>query len=287
MARILLQTTIPYIEDDWHVGRFSRLAQLLEDDGHDVTARNRETLSDGSDSVLSRLSTSGFDQLWLIAVDNGNGLAPADVRGILKFREKGRGVLTARDHHDMGASVLNLGTIGSVNNFHTFNRERDRRRLKRDDRDTKTISFPNYHSGKNGDFQRIVPLEPVHEVLRSSHSPSGVVEYFPAHPHEGALSVPLDMPYARVIATSLSTVSGRSFNLAVTIENEPTDNGHPNGRAVAISSFHQLADFNWDESASAPSFVTEARGSGLHDDPQRLEAFKDYIRNVAAWLSPA
>ena len=86
MARILLQTTIPYAENDWHAGRFSRLKQLLEEDGHDVTPRDRKALSDGSDAVLSRLSTSGFDQLWLIAVDTGNGLAPADVRGILQFR---------------------------------------------------------------------------------------------------------------------------------------------------------------------------------------------------------
>ena len=26
MARILLQTTIEAVEDDWHIGRFSRLA---------------------------------------------------------------------------------------------------------------------------------------------------------------------------------------------------------------------------------------------------------------------
>lgn len=286
MARILLQTTIPYIEDDWHVGRFSKLAQLLEDDGHDVAARNREPLEDGSDAVLSRLGTSGFDQLWLIAVDNGNGLAPADVRGIFRFREKGRGMLTARDHQDLGASLLNLGSIGSVNNFHSYNREHDRRRLMRDDRENRAISYPNYHSGRNGDYQRVIPMQPLHEVMRSPRSPSGVVEYFPAHPHEGALSVPRDMPYARVIATSMSTESGRAFNLAVALENEPSGNGHPYGRAIALSTFHQLADFNWDPNASAPSFVTEQRGDGIAGDPHRMEVFKDYIRNLARWLSP-
>ncbi|MGZ4716897.1 MAG: hypothetical protein ACXWCB_09405 [Acidimicrobiales bacterium] len=40
MARILLQTTIPDIPDDWNVGRFSLLADELARAGHEVTARN-------------------------------------------------------------------------------------------------------------------------------------------------------------------------------------------------------------------------------------------------------
>lgn len=286
MAKILLQTTLPRNEDDWHVGRFALLARLLRSAGHDVTARDREPDASGDDPVLSRLAESDFDQLWLIAVDTGNGLAPSDVRGILRFRERGGGVLTARDHQNLGASLLNLGALGSVNNFYTYNRERDRRRLRRDDRDNLSISYPNYHSGNNGDYQRIVPMEPVHEVLHTDKSASGFVEYFPAHPHEGALSVPVNIPYARVIATSTSAKSGRAFNLAVAIENEPTGNGHPCGRAIALSTFHQLADMNWDSSVAGPSFVTERPGSELRDHPQRLEAFKDYVRNIARWLSP-
>ena len=42
MARILLQTTIPDVADDWHVGRFSLLADELRRAGHEVTARNRD-----------------------------------------------------------------------------------------------------------------------------------------------------------------------------------------------------------------------------------------------------
>ena len=42
MARILLQTTIVDIPDDWNVGRFSLLADELRRAGHDVTARNRD-----------------------------------------------------------------------------------------------------------------------------------------------------------------------------------------------------------------------------------------------------
>jgi hypothetical protein len=258
MANILLQTTIGAATGEWDAARFSRLAELLRSEGHDVVCRDREPLEDGSDAVLSQLPASNFTQLWLIAADTGNGLAPADVRGILRFRERGGGVLTARDDKNRGASLLNLGAIGTVNNFHTYNRERGRRGLR--------------HSGKKGDYQRIVPAHPVHELLHTEKSPSGVVQFFPAYPHEGALSVPNNMPYARVIATSAGN-NARAFNLVVAIENEPTGNGHPCGRAIAISSLHHLADINWEALEK-------------HEEPQRFEAFKDYIRNIARWLSP-
>lgn len=29
MAKILLKTTIPYTDDDWHIGRFSLLARQI------------------------------------------------------------------------------------------------------------------------------------------------------------------------------------------------------------------------------------------------------------------
>ena len=79
--RILLQTTIPATEDDWHIGRFSLLGEhlsgLRDGEGHalcEVTARNRETNADGDDEVLNRLDATDFDELWLFAVDTGDGV---------------------------------------------------------------------------------------------------------------------------------------------------------------------------------------------------------------------
>jgi hypothetical protein len=285
MSKILLQTTIPTIDWDWHVGRFQLLADVLRADGHTVIARDREPRRDGSDEVLSSLAESDFDELWLIAVDRGNGLAPSDVRGILRFHERGGGILTARDHQDLGASLLNLGAVGKLNNFYSYNRERDRRRLQRDDRDNPNISYPNYHSGSNGAYQRIVPLEPVHDILRSEKSPTGMIEYFPAHPHEGAISVPYGFDFARVIAMATSAVTGRSFNVAIVIDGEPGYDGETYGRAIALSSFHAFADMNWDADIDAPPFVTEPRRDEMTGDPVRLEIFKDYFRNIARWLS--
>ena len=63
MAKILLQTTIADVADDWNVGRFSLLADELRDAGHDVTARNRDGGED--DSTLSTLDTLDYDELWL------------------------------------------------------------------------------------------------------------------------------------------------------------------------------------------------------------------------------
>ena len=105
--QILLQTTIPTIEDDWHIGRFSllrdHLASITDEDGTPlckVTTRDRGTNESGDDPVLSHLDATDFDELWLFAVDAGDGLSIADCEGITRFRQRGGGLLTTRDHQD-------------------------------------------------------------------------------------------------------------------------------------------------------------------------------------------
>src|SRR6185312_15507816 len=108
--QILLQTTIPPTEDDWNIDRFSllheHLASITDHSGeprYEVTARNRVTDSKGNDQVLSNLDTTDFDELWLFAVDIGNGLTLADCQGISRFRQRGGGILATRDHQDLGS----------------------------------------------------------------------------------------------------------------------------------------------------------------------------------------
>jgi len=283
--KILLQTTIPFAEDDWHTGRFSLLTDELRNDGHDVTARNREPDANGDDPVLARLHSSDYEQLWLFAVDSGNGLSVNDAAGIIKFRERGGGVLTARDHQDLGSCLLQLGSLGDVNFFHSRHAEPDPERQTEDDRDNPNLSWPNWHSGANGEYQRIAIAGAPHEVLRSDKSPSGFIEWFPAHPHEGGVGAPGYLPAARVIATGRSSVSNRPFNLAVAIEGEHGAGG-PMGHALAVSSFHHFADLNWDVDRGAPSFVTDKPAFQIKTDPARFEIFKDYVRNIAGWLKP-
>ena len=59
--------------DDWDISRFSLLADELRAAGHEVIARNRANRGD-DDPVLSHVDELGFDQLWLMAVDVGDGL---------------------------------------------------------------------------------------------------------------------------------------------------------------------------------------------------------------------
>lgn len=288
--RILLQTTIPFIEDDWHVGRFSELRRhldsLRDSEGNKlyaVTARNREANGNGDDPMLSMLDESDSDQLWLFAVDSGGGLSKKDCEGITRFRQRGGGIFSARDHQDLGVSICSIGGIGTAHYFHSKNREPDESRHYRDDTETTSIDYPNYHSGSNGDFQRIEPVGQVHELLR--RDTGDAIEFFPAHPHEGSVGEPPDEPSARVIARGTSSITGRTFNLLVAFEKYTDQNGHPIGRGIAESSFHHFVDYNWNPEVGCPTFVAEKPGNDFKKTPEHLNDVKRYIANLAAWLS--
>jgi hypothetical protein len=290
--RILLQTTIPFVEDDWNINRFSllreHLASLTDKDGNaicEVAARNREANVENNDAVLSRLDTTDFDELWLFAVDTGDGLSVADCEGITRFRQRGGGILATRDHQDLGSSLCTLGGVGRAHFFHSKNQDPDTLRHSRDDQDTQTISWPNYHSGSNGDYQKITISEPVHELLRNENSSSGVIEYFPAHPHEGGVGVPEGEQHARVIATGESQVTHRPFNLMVAFDKAEDAHGKRLGRAVAESSFHHFVNYNWDIRSGCPSFVVEPPGDQVEHEPEKLDDIKTYVRNLALWLA--
>ena len=144
--RILLQTTIPQTEDDWTIERFSLLrdylAFLTDEAGEplcEVTARNRE--SDSDDSVLSNIDSSDFDELWLFAVDIGGGLTEKECIAIACFRQRGGGVLLARDHQDLGSCICNLDGIGAANFFHTKNQDPEASRRCIDDPYTTSIHW--------------------------------------------------------------------------------------------------------------------------------------------------
>jgi hypothetical protein len=291
--RILLQTTIRPIKDDWNIDRFSMLTEYLrtitDDRGitlYDVTTRDREINVDGNDRLLSKLDETDFDELWLFAVDPGNGLTVADCEGISRFRQRGGGLFTTRDHQDLGSSLCTLGGVGRAHYFHTQHPDPDESRHDRDDQATPSISWPNYHSGSNGDYQLITPIEPIHEILRNPNSSSGLIQYFPAHPHEGGVGAPSDEKNARVIATGVSQATHRPFNLLVVFESGVERHGNILGRAIADSSFHHLVDYNWDTSKGCPSFLLEPPGDEIEREPQKLDDVKTFVKNIAQWLAP-
>ena len=139
LIKILLQTTIPTTADDWSIARFSLLARFLREQRRangdplfDVRARDRDPLG-RPDSVLSTLDRSDFDQMWLFAVDVGNGLSAEDCAAISQFRRNGRGLMITRDHMDLGCSVCTLGGVGDAHHFHSINPDPDAGRREVDD----------------------------------------------------------------------------------------------------------------------------------------------------------
>ena len=285
--KVLLQSTIPPTIDDWSIARFSRLAAFLQaqrsEDGKpvfSVTSRDRGPLG-RPDPVLSALDSSDYDELWLFAVDTGDGLMAEDCEAISRFRRLGKGLLVTRDHMDVGSSVCSLGGVGLAHHFHSTNLDPDEGARCVDDTYSTHISWPNFHSGANGDFQTIEVLGSTHVVLANPSSPNGAIRFLPAHPHEGAVSVPSGED-ARVIAIGHSKATGRRFNLAVAFEA-----GLTGGRAIAQSTFHHFADYNWDPRDGCPSFVDEPPGDAILNSPEAAADARRYVLNVALWLAGA
>ncbi len=268
--RILLQTTIPAKPDDWTIDRFAMLHRLLEESGHDVTSRNH-------DESLAAIDRSSFDEIWLFAVDAGDGIDEEECAALTRFRRSGRGLLVTRDHQDLGSSVCTIGGVGAAHHFHSRNLDPDPSRRARDDAQAADIDWPNYHSGQNGEYQHIRVQGELHPLLRRADG--SAIEWFPAHPHEGSVGVPRGEDSARVIATGNSRTTGRDFNLIVAFEGDAT-----NGPGIAESSFHHLCDYNWDTRAPAPSFVVDPPSEDVIRDPRRLDDVHAYVRNVAQWL---
>jgi hypothetical protein len=188
--------------------------------------------------------------------------------------------MVTRDHMDLGSSICSLGAVGEAHHFHSRNCDPDASRHRVDDVFTTAISWPNYHSGANGDFQRVASVGALHPVLRDEQSETGWIRYLPSHPHEGAVSAPSDDATARVVLAGTSAVSGRPFNIAVAFEQ--SEHG---GRAIAQSTFHHFADYNWDPAAGCPSFVTETPGDGMVRYPEALRSTQQYVRNIAFWFA--
>jgi hypothetical protein len=121
---------------------------------------------------------------------------------------------------------------------------------------------------------------PVHPIMRDTESDTGALMFLPAHPHEGAVVAPASSPLARVIATGTSRVSGQRFNIAVAFER--TDAAGP---AIAESTFHHFADYNWDPSRGCPDFVSETPVYELPNNARAMASVHAYVRNVALWLA--
>jgi hypothetical protein len=277
--RVLLKTTIGPVSDDWHIGRFSRLAAHLASlEGFEITARDRAADATGDDPDFAAAANGAYDQVWLFAVDVTGALTAGDVERLDAFRRAGGALLLTRDHQDLGSCITRLGPLGATQHFQSANPEEDAARRTIDDTDTPTITWPNYHSGANGDAQTIRVAQPLHPLMRR---PDGApLAFLPAHPHEGAVGVPAALrSTAQVVAEGHSLKTGAAFNICVAVE-EPGL-----GRAVSDSSFHHFADYNWDPRLGAPTFVDEPPGDAMITNPQKAADARQYAANIALWLA--
>lgn len=291
---ILLKTTISPGGDDWCINRFGLLPSLLEGitdtaglPRFRVVAKDRVADPDGNDPDLVRLADSDVSQVWLFAVDVVNALTDADIAGIEAFRRRGGGLLTTRDHQDMGACLTRLGPAGAAHHFHSVNREPDPMRHTRDDPYTTILDFPNYHSGANGDCQEITVHASQHPLVQRRNGSGETIRYLPAHPHEGTVSVPPGAEgFASLLVSGRSKITGNEFGILVAVDGETGGDGAPLGRAIAESTFHHFCDYNFDPAMGCPSFVGEPHGIGIFSVPRALEDARDYLCNMAEWLSP-
>ena len=282
-TRILFKTTIGSVPDDWSVSRFSLLTDHLRgltDSGgqalYHVVARDRIESRAGDDVDLQELASGAYDQLWLVAADQSGALSARDAESIAAFRQGGGGILLTRDHQDLGACLIRLGALGATQFFQTVNPDPDESRRCRDDTETVSISWPNFHSGANGDLQTVAAVEPVHALMKRG---SVTIRRLPAHPHEGAVGIPAALrDSARVIAQGRSKTTGALFNVCVAVEQPGM------GRVVSDSSFHHFCDYNWDPRMGCPSFVDEPPGEEVLA-PGALHDTRCYAENIAAWLA--
>lgn len=94
------------------------------------------------------------------------------------------------------------------------------------------------------------------------------------------MSAPPGDGSARVVVQGRSALTGRRFPIAVAFERSTRG-----GRAIAQSTFHDFADYNWDPAAGCPAFVHEPPGDGMATYPEALRSTQQYMRNLAFWLA--
>ncbi len=259
MPNILLQTTIEDDPCDWNIGRFSRLAehlaQLRDTEGRPafhVTTRNRSPAG-LPDPVLSTLHESDIDQLWLFAVVARDRLAVADYAGIRRFRQQGGGLVVTLDRTEPGRSILQWEGAGTTR---------------------------QHHPGDNGPFQRVRPVGHIHPVMRDRRSPTGVIQYLPAHPDEGSVRTAPDNSSARTIMARQNPASGRRFDIAVAFERSVRG-----GCAMAQASSHCFTDCSWGRTAGCPSSASVPSDDGAARFSEPLRSTMQYVSNIAFWLN--
>ena len=192
-----------------------------------------------------------------MAVDVGDGLTAADVGGHRAVpRERRR---SAHRPRPPGPGQLPARARSRWARSTTSTRRTRIRAQMRDDQDTPTISWPNYHSGANGDYQPVFTDEPVHELLRTTRDDQRTDRMVPGPPARGR-GVGMRPVRRRSSRRAEAPPPAAASTSPWCWTASAAPDGRPMGRALAASTFHHFADYNWDLDCGAPSFVTEPPG---------------------------
>ena len=275
----LLLSTIATDPNDWHIGRFSQLGQMIRAAGLELDAAFELTISDYPQDDTQRkalqvdLSSGRYEQIWLIAPDMDNGPDPGFFRALEEAVTGGSDLVIARDHTDLGSCLLELqGCLNEVGQTQTFQRSwpdlpEDREYA---DEACASIITPCVVTGQNGGVQ-ICRQRAEHPLLNFAPMIPGHL-VIPAHPHEGVIRPTSDTQ--TVLLSSYSITSGREQLIAI------VDEVPDGGMVLHHSTFHHFADYNIDISHGAPDFVLDPPTKQIEDSPELLADLRAYIRSV-------
>ena len=282
--RALLLSTIATDPNDWHIGRFSQLGEMIRAAGLEQDAAFELSISDYPQEDAKRkalqaeLSSGRYGQIWLIAPDMDNGPDPGFFRALEDAVTAGTDLVIARDHTDLGSCLLELqGCLKEVGQTQTFQRSWPDLPTDREyaDEACASIITPCVVTGQNGGVQ-ICRQRADHPLLNFAPMIPGHL-VIPAHPHEGVIR-PVG-PNQTVLLSSFSITSGREQTTAV------VDETPGRGMVLHHSTFHHFADYNLDVSAGAPDFVLDPPSSQIADSPALLNDIKAYVRSVVHYAN--
>ena len=275
----LLLSTIATDPNDWHIGRFSLLGDMIRGAGQELDPSFSLNISDYPTSNAERqalqadLASGRYSQVWLIAPDMDNGPDAAFFRALETAVKAGTDLVIARDHTDLGCCLLELkDCLGDVGQTQTFQRTwtdlpKDREYA---DPACAAIVTPCVVTGQNGGVQ-ICRQRAEHPLLNfASMIPGHLV--IPAHPHEGVIRKVTASQ--TVLLSSFSITSGREQTTAI------VDEAEGRGMVLHHSTFHHFADYNLDVAAGAPDFVLDPPSTQIADSPALLNDIKAYVRSV-------
>ena len=278
--KILLQTTIPTVADDWNIGRFHLLTEFLDRqraaDGSSRSSTSRRatgTAVRGPQPAACRLDQSDFDQMWLFAVDTGHGLTPEDCAAIARFRQRGGGLLVARDHMDLARCKAWASPTISTPRIGKRPQAPSQRRSMRRSSGPITIPAP---------MAIIRKFRPWATCIRFC-----VIPPIPARPFASCPPIPTKARWTHRPARRTHASSPRDeakSPVLISISRWRSSWTPRPGRtgAIHIPPFRRL---QLDIGAGAPSFVDEPPGSAMAQTPEAMRSTKSYAGNRGARLS--